>query len=445
LSGVSIAAGTFFCCPSADPRCNPLLPAADYCYVVDHADEVLSFGGCPPIKTPGIGRVVAHTKGSGDSLTPNVDEISPCATANNSIRHACCEPCSGTCTEVAKANACSFPRIFTPDKNCDEVVCTRLDCDDHSVCTDDSCDAATGACVNEDNCGTPTIHCPPDKLFECDAVGDFGDPTVEDPCNPNPLANCTEDSTPGKLPLEQTIIRTCTYTNECGRSAMCEQRIDVVDTTAPVMTCPSDRRFECDAIGDFGVPTAVDNCDPTPVITIDVVEVIEDCTPGPVAGITPPPKLTITRTVTATEGSTAATGTGGGNIGTCVQRIRIVDTNPPLLVNCPGRITICVDAPSLPFTPPTCTDTCGTCDVTCVRSDHLPLHDPVPNGPITVTCVSTDECANESSCAFDVEVSEAGDCFVVIPTVSEWGLVILTLLLLTGAKIYFGHRPFEAA
>ena len=27
-----------------------------------------------------------------------------------------------------------------------------------------------------------------------------------------------------------------------------------------------------------------------------------------------------------------------------------------------------------------------------------------------------------------------------IPTVSQWGLVVLTLLLLTGAKIYFG-RP----
>jgi hypothetical protein len=27
-----------------------------------------------------------------------------------------------------------------------------------------------------------------------------------------------------------------------------------------------------------------------------------------------------------------------------------------------------------------------------------------------------------------------------IPTVSEWGLVVLTLLLLTGAKIYFGRR-----
>jgi hypothetical protein len=28
-----------------------------------------------------------------------------------------------------------------------------------------------------------------------------------------------------------------------------------------------------------------------------------------------------------------------------------------------------------------------------------------------------------------------------IPTVSEWGLVIMTLLLLTCAKIYFGRRP----
>jgi hypothetical protein len=28
-----------------------------------------------------------------------------------------------------------------------------------------------------------------------------------------------------------------------------------------------------------------------------------------------------------------------------------------------------------------------------------------------------------------------------IPTVSEWGLVIMTLLLLTGTKIYFSRRP----
>ncbi len=32
-----------------------------------------------------------------------------------------------------------------------------------------------------------------------------------------------------------------------------------------------------------------------------------------------------------------------------------------------------------------------------------------------------------------------------IPTVSEWGLVVLTLLLLTGAKVYFGGRRIETA
>jgi hypothetical protein len=32
-----------------------------------------------------------------------------------------------------------------------------------------------------------------------------------------------------------------------------------------------------------------------------------------------------------------------------------------------------------------------------------------------------------------------------IPTVSEWGIVVLTLLLLTGAKVYFGRRQAAAA
>jgi hypothetical protein len=31
-----------------------------------------------------------------------------------------------------------------------------------------------------------------------------------------------------------------------------------------------------------------------------------------------------------------------------------------------------------------------------------------------------------------------------IPTVSQWGLVVLTLLLLTGAKVYFGRRRADA-
>ena len=39
-----------------------------------------------------------------------------------------------------------------------------------------------------------------------------------------------------------------------------------------------------------------------------------------------------------------------------------------------------------------------------------------------------------------ISVDETLVAFDPIPTVSEWGLVVLTLLLLTGAKIYFGRR-----
>jgi hypothetical protein len=46
-------------------------------------------------------------------------------------------------------------------------------------------------------------------------------------------------------------------------------------------------------------------------------------------------------------------------------------------------------------------------------------------------------------CAGDADnndIDDACDLGGRIPTVSEWGLVILTLLLLTGAKVYFGTR-----
>jgi hypothetical protein len=60
-----------------------------------------------------------------------------------------------------------------------------------------------------------------------------------------------------------------------------------------------------------------------------------------------------------------------------------------------------------------------------------------------VECLACEsgECTwfKRESCA---EVAAAKGCIAnPIPTVSEWGLVILTLLLLTAAKVYFGYRP----
>jgi len=49
------------------------------------------------------------------------------------------------------------------------------------------------------------------------------------------------------------------------------------------------------------------------------------------------------------------------------------------------------------------------------------------------------EWTKEATCA-EIECTH-----VAIPTVSEWGIVVLTLLLLVGAKVYFGRRQASAA
>jgi hypothetical protein len=56
-----------------------------------------------------------------------------------------------------------------------------------------------------------------------------------------------------------------------------------------------------------------------------------------------------------------------------------------------------------------------------------------PNCDDGVDCTA-DSCDEEN----DVCVNDDADCS--IPTVSEWGLVVLTLMLLIGAKVYFGRR-----
>jgi len=50
-------------------------------------------------------------------------------------------------------------------------------------------------------------------------------------------------------------------------------------------------------------------------------------------------------------------------------------------------------------------------------------------------------------CVFtkDTPCEEADCLHKAIPTMSQWGLAVLTLLLLIGAKVYFGRRQVDAA
>ncbi len=70
-----------------------------------------------------------------------------------------------------------------------------------------------------------------------------------------------------------------------------------------------------------------------------------------------------------------------------------------------------------------CTD--DTCDAKSGQVNHSPI----------AGCVS--DCKS-------IAAAMAGDCPQNIPTVSEWGLVVLSLLLLIGGKLYFGRREANA-
>ena len=139
-----------------------------------------------------------------------------------------------------------------------------------------------------------------------------------------------------------TITRTWTATDSSGNSSSCDQIITVVDTTDPVITCPSDVPIECDESTDpsnTGEATATDNCGTPDITSSDVV------TPGAC-----PQEETITRTWTATDSC--------GNSSSCDQIIIVEDTTAPVIsCNAPGTI-IPPDAP-ISFTA-TAIDNCDT-------------------------------------------------------------------------------------
>ncbi|HEU0038020.1 MAG TPA: hypothetical protein VFR76_01985, partial [Verrucomicrobiae bacterium] len=110
-------------------------------------------------------------------------------------------------------------------------------------------------------------------------------------------------------------------TDACGITVSCVQTINVVDTTAPRITCPADTTVDCNASTEpsaTGSATATDNCDPQPTISHS----------DAVTGVCP--KI-ITRTWTATDCA--------GHNSSCAQQITIADTAAPV-ITCPTNATV---------------------------------------------------------------------------------------------------------
>ncbi|MBI1853345.1 MAG: HYR domain-containing protein [Planctomycetes bacterium] len=252
----------------------------------------------------------------------------------------------------------------------------------YTVTTTDSCDASptlvcmppsgatfpiattTVSCTSTDHSGNfstcsfnvtvadttaPALSCPSDFTAECDSpagkIVTYA-VTATDACDASPTLTCSPLS--GTNFSFGTTQVCCTATDDTGNSSSCCFRVTVVDTTPPTLTCPAEVTVGCGQLKDppaTGTATATDLCGPPVVISFtDDRSGLTGCN---ATGV-------ILRTWSARDAT--------GNTSTCVQRITVVDTDPPTLTACPPNTTVDT-APGVcnavvSYTAPTATDKC---------------------------------------------------------------------------------------
>src|SRR2546428_5602887 len=115
------------------------------------------------------------------------------------------------------------------------------------------------------------------------------------------------------------VTRTWTATDHCGHSTTASQVINVVDTTAPVITAlPGPSTIECPAAPSFATPAASDACDRALTVSFAEACALGSC----------PQNSVVTRTWTATDHC--------GHSTTASQVINVVDTTAPVITALPG-------------------------------------------------------------------------------------------------------------
>ncbi|MEZ5031033.1 MAG: DUF5011 domain-containing protein [Saprospiraceae bacterium] len=238
-----------------------------------------------------------------------------------------------------------------------------------------------------DNVAPVVTFCPPAIQIECDqdtSAASTGLAEGDDLCSGMAAVYWSNTINPGVCTHEYEIVRTFTLVDECGNSATCEQTIDVVDTTAPDPTCPTDETVECDAIPVAVDPAVMDNCDPNVDIDFTQVDDLTGC--GMYTG-------TITRTWVFTDDC--------DNTAECVQVLTVEDTTDPTWnQGMPGDQT--VNCQSVPTAPGglTASDNCDA--MVDVTFDELSTQGADPTQcdfytyTITRTWTATDDCGNET-------------------------------------------------
>ena len=233
---------------------------------------------------------------------------------------------------------------------------------------------------------------------ECGAEITITPPVATDNCSIQSVVGVRDDAEPmGALfPVGQTVI-TWTATDVNGRTAICTQVVNVIDTQNPSVTCPANitrnvDAGQCNAVVTYSA-AVTDNC---PGATVSF---------NPVSGSTFPLGQT---TVIATAMDAA------GNTAICAFTVTVVDNLPPS-ITCPNNITVsnannqC--GAFVTFPAPTLSDNCSG-----VTFSYSPASGSFfPVGIHTVTGTATDQAGNTANCNFTVTVNDTQDPVIQCP------------------------------
>jgi HYR domain len=233
-------------------------------------------------------------------------------------------------------------------------------------------------------CPLPVIQCS-NQVIQCGTAWAIIPPPVFDQCCPvpNPVTLAAAPITNGTA-CSEVVTLVWKYTDCLGRTVNCSETVTVVDTTPPVITCPTDKTVECGTSWAFGTPTATDACC-TAAVTITNLSTVTNTT-GPCQQI-------ITRTWQATDCCS--------NSSTCSQTVTVADTTPPT-ITCPSNIVVFTcDTNAIVLWSILATDKCSSVTVTSTPPSGTAFQ---PNTTNTVTATARDACGNTSSCTFTVAI-----------------------------------------
>jgi hypothetical protein len=197
---------------------------------------------------------------------------------------------------------------------------------------------AADGCTNKSLCSQtvtvmdttpPALSCPGTKAVECGLAWSFDQPIAIDNCaGTNVIVRIltTVTNVVGACGNTVTAIRTWEAFDACSNRSTCAQMVMVLDTTPPVISCPSNKTAEFGSAWSFDAPAATDACGTN--ITLRIVSTVTN-TAG-YCGNT----FSVTRSWEALDGCS-------NRSANCSQTVQLIDTTPPGLACPANKLVIC--------------------------------------------------------------------------------------------------------